>query len=119
MFFIKNMKKILYNYIPGLVLCILGMYRISGSTGYPARIWVSGSTGYLVHNYIRYYPVSGRISIPVLSGTIIIGIIYLILDHLKCVRSLKKSSSDVNFIKKSFLVESQTHPQSMTNIEYT
>ena len=73
---------------------------------------------YPVHNDIRYYPVSGRISIPVLSGTIIIGFIYLILDHLKCVRSLEKSSSEVNFIKK-FLVESKTHPQSMTDIEHT
>ena len=67
---------------------------------------------------IRYITVSVRISIPVLSGTIIIGFIYLILDHLKCVRSLKKSSSDVNFIKKFFLVESQTHPQSMTDIKH-
>ena len=42
-----------------------------------------------------------------------------VLDHLKCVRALKKSSSDVNFIKKFFLVESQTHPQSMADIEQT
>ena len=62
------------------------MYQISSSTGYTARIWVSSSTGirYITKSGIIRYPVSGRILIPVLSGNIIIGFIYLILGHLKC-----------------------------------
>ena len=70
--------------------------RISGIR----YIMISGIIRYPVEYQFRYYPV------PLSLDS------YLILDHLKCVRSLEKSSLDVNFIKKFFLVESQTHPQS-------
>ena len=55
------------------ILRALGMYRISGWTGYPTRIWVSGSTGYPVSGTKLYPVLSGRIAYPVLSGTLLIS----------------------------------------------